>query len=242
MLEFDFRQIDQDIYGSLSYAEGMPTDPAKTALLIVDMMPALTNSKIGAARAYSKSLSVGIKYFDERVQDMVIPNIGKFLEFFRKQEMTIVYIVTWSETDDLSDMQPYWQRAIRRYEALLGEQVWRKWNEGMQICDEIAPRGHELVLPKRTSSAFSSSMLDFCLKNAGIETVVLTGCNTNGCVFETAVVGNNMGYDFILASDATACFAPALQDVAETWIARHFGIVRTTDETIALLRADEGKK
>ncbi len=50
MLEFDFRQIDQDIYGSLGYAGGMPTDPAKTALLIVDMLPELTNSKVGRPR------------------------------------------------------------------------------------------------------------------------------------------------------------------------------------------------
>ena len=73
------------------------------------------------------------------------------------------------------------------------------------------------------------------LQNAGIETVVLTGVNTNGCVFETAVVGKNMGYDFILVNDTTACFDPRLQEEAEMWMARHFAWVRTTAETIELL-------
>ena len=239
--EIDFHKIHEEIYGTFDYNRGMEIDPATTALVIVDMQPAFSTSKMGMAKAYSRILKIGIDYFEDRVQNLVIPNTAKLLELFRRHEMTIVYIVTWSETDDLSDMPRYQKRAIRSWEQALGEQVYRKWNEGMGICEEIAPQEHELVLPKRTGSAFTSSTLDSCLRNAGIDTIVLTGINTNGCVFETAVVGKNMGYEFILVNDATACFAPVLQAEAETWLARHFAIVRTTDETIGLLEAEQGK-
>ena len=235
----DFRKIYEEIYGSFTYNEGMEIDPDSTALVIVDMQPSLTSSQVGMGRAYNQLLKISTDYFDRRVQELVIPNIARLLEFFREKGMMVVYIVTWSETDDLSDMPDYQKRSIQRWENVYGEQLYRKWNEGMGIWDEIAPREHELVLPKRTGSAFVSSMLPFCLQNAGIKTVVLTGCNTNGCVFETAAVGKNMGYEFVVASDATACFAPVLQNQAEAWIARHFGIVATTDETITLLKSSE---
>ena len=242
MLEFDFRQMYEEIYGTFTYNEGMDIDPAETALVIVDMQPAFTSSKVGMAKAYSQLLKTSIDYFDDRVQNLVIPNIARLLESFRTTDMLVVYIVTWSETDDLADMLDCQKRTIRRWEGVYGEQLYRKWTEGSNIWEEIAPREHELVLPKRTGSAFASSMLPFCLQNAGIKTVVLTGCNTNGCVFETAVVGKNMGYEFVMVSDATACFAPVLQDQAEAWIARFFGIVRTADETVALLRTGQTKE
>ena len=237
--DIDFRGIYEEIYGAFDYNIGMEIEPDKTALVIVDMQPGLTNSQVGMAKAYRQLLKISIEYFDDRVQNLVIPNIAGLLEFFRSQQMLVAYIVTWSETDDLSDMPNYQKRSIRRSEDVYGEQLYRKWSEGMGIWDEIAPREHELVLPKRTGSAFASSMLPFCLQNAGIRTVVLTGCNTNGCVFETAVVGKNMGYEFVMASDATACFAPVLQNQAEAWIARHFGLVTTTDEAITLLKSSK---
>ncbi len=240
--EIDFGEIYEDIYGSFDYNQGMEIDPDRTALVVVDMQPGLTSPKVGMGKAYSQLLKISTDYFDNRVQNVAIPNIGRLLDFFRRQDMMVVYIVTWSETDDLSDMPDYQKRAIRRWEAVYGEQLYRKWTEGSNVWEQIAPREHELVLPKRTASAFASSMLPFCLQNAGIKTVVLTGCNTNGCVFETAVVGRNVGYEFILVSDATACFAPVLQNQAEVWMARHFALVRTTEETITLLKSEEGKQ
>lgn len=231
----DFRALHEQIYGDWSYSAEVDIDPARTALVIVDMQPAFIDPTVGTAKAYANSLKCGVDYFSNRVKDMVIPCHQKLLAFFREHGMFIVYIVTWSETEDLSDMPRYQQRSIRKREQAAGQQVYRKWNEGMNVCDELKPREHELVIPKRTGSAFASSTLPQVLQNAGIETVVLTGVNTNGCVFETAVVGKNMGYDFILANDATACFDPRLQDEAEMWIARHFAWVRSTAQTIELL-------
>ena len=71
--------------------------------------------------------------------------------------------------------------------------------------------------------------------HAEIETAVLAGCNTNGCVFSSACVGSNMGFDLIVPADATACFAPSLQAEAENWISRQWALVCTTEETIGLL-------
>jgi len=233
--KINFRELYEETYGEWSFITDYEIDPKKTALIVIDMQPAFTDSSIGYLKAYSKRLPTSLSYFDNRVRELVIPNIQRLLEYFRRRELFIAYVVTWSETEDLSDMDRFWRRAIVRWEEALGEQVWRKWNEGMQVRSEIAPLPHELVISKRTSSAFASSMLPYVLKNAGIDTAILVGCNTNGCVFSAACVGCNMGYDLIMASDTTACFSPTLQEEAEVWIARHFAKVCTTQQTIDLL-------
>ena len=232
----DFRKIYEEVYGQWAYPADYQIDPAKTAMVIIDMQPAFTNSSIGYMKAFATQLNTSLDYFDSRVRELVLPNISKLLSVFRKEKMLIVYIVSWSETEDLSDMNRRQKRAIRKFEEAIGEQVWRKWNPGMNVCEEIDPQPYELVLHKRDASAFLSSMLPLVLKNAGIESVVLTGCNTNGCVFESACSAANMSYDIILVSDATACFAPTLQDEAENWISKFYGIVCTTEQTIEVLR------
>ena len=233
--QVDFRQVWEEIYGPWSYIADYRVDPKKTALVIIDMQPAFVDQRVGYMSAYSRKLPISLDYFSNRVRDMVIPSISRLLKCFRESGSFIVYIVSWSETDDLSDMHRYWRRAIRRWEEAAGEQVWRKWNAGMNVCEEIAPRERELVVPKRTSSAFAGSMLPQILRNAEIETAVLAGCNTNGCVFSSACVGSNMGFDLIVPADATACFAPSLQAEAENWISRQFALVCSTEETIGLM-------
>ena len=234
--QVDFRAVWEEIYGPWSYITDYRVDPKKTALVIIDVQPAFVDHNVGYMNAYSKKLPVSLDYFSGRVRDLVIRNISRLLECFREMESLIAYVVTWSETDDLSDVDRYWRRAIRRWEEEVGGQVWRKWNEGMDVCREIAPREHELVVPKRTSSAFASSMLPRILQNAEIETAVLVGCNTNGCVFSSACVGSNLGFDLIMPADATACFAPSLQAEAENWISRQFALVCSTEETIGLMQ------
>ena len=240
-MEVDFHKLYADVYGDWSYASSDPVDPKKTALVIIDAQPAFVDSTVGYMKAYFKTIPASPDYFEHRVREIALPNINRLLDFYRARKLLIAYVITYSETEDLSDMDAVWTRAIRKWEKVLGEQIWRRWNEGMGFCPEIAPLPHELVLNKRTSSAFATSVLPLVLKNAGIETVVLAGFNTNGCVFETACVGSNLGYDFIVPCDATACFAPTLQAEAETWLAKHFANVSTTDETIALLEAWKGK-
>jgi len=239
---FDFRKKYEELHGEFKYTFDLNLTADKVALVIIDMQPAFVDSRYGVAKAYDRLLKGGLGYFERRVRELVIPNNRQLLKYVRRKKMLIVYIVTWSETDDLCDMPTYMKNTITNWEKVIGEQVYRKWNDGMNVCDEIAPQDHELVVAKRTASAFISSNLPMILQNSGIETVVLTGVNTNGCIFETAVGGKNMGFSFLLASDATACFAPWLQEVAELWMHRHFAAVHATNEIIEMLEQAEKQR
>ncbi|MFD3538393.1 cysteine hydrolase family protein [Streptomyces sp. NPDC058662] len=67
--------------------------------------------------------------------------------------------------------------------------------------------GPELLVTKSVNSAFYGAPdLDDWFKAAGITQAVLAGIQTNMCVETTARMGGNLGYDVLVALDATHTF------------------------------------
>ncbi|WP_217254139.1 cysteine hydrolase family protein [Streptomyces sp. AC602_WCS936] len=68
-------------------------------------------------------------------------------------------------------------------------------------------RGAELLVTKTVNSAFLGSPdLGAWLRGAGISQIVLAGIQTNMCVETTARMGGNLGYEVVVAFDATYTF------------------------------------
>lgn len=59
--------------------------------------------------------------------------------------------------------------------------------KGEQICDEVAPIAGEVVIEKTAPSAFQGTPLAFHLISMGIDTVILCGESTSGCLRASAV-------------------------------------------------------
>jgi maleamate amidohydrolase len=57
----------------------------------------------------------------------------------------------------------------------------------VEIDDRVAPRPEDLVIVKQYPSAFFGTSLGATLTARGIDTLVLLGCSTSGCVRATAV-------------------------------------------------------
>lgn len=67
--------------------------------------------------------------------------------------------------------------------------------------------GAELLVTKTVNSAFYGTPdLDAWLKGEGISQFVVAGIQTNMCVETTARMGGNLGYDVVVAYDATHTF------------------------------------
>ena len=56
----------------------------------------------------------------------------------------------------------------------------------MQVLDCIQPGPDEIVLPKTSSSVFTTTNVDSILRNLGVKHLILVGCLTDQCV-ESAV-------------------------------------------------------
>lgn len=76
------------------------------------------------------------------------------------------------------------------------------------MIPELAPRADELVLPKSSSSPFSSTTLDYLLRNMGIRTLVVIGLLTDQCIDHTVKDAADRGYRVVCLTDACQAETP----------------------------------
>lgn len=58
----------------------------------------------------------------------------------------------------------------------------------------VAPKDGDLVIAKNYASAFFGTTLDVTLRSMGVDTIVLVGCSTSGCIRATAVDAIQHGF------------------------------------------------
>lgn len=79
-------------------------------------------------------------------------------------------------------------------------------HSGFEIKDEVKPINGEPVIKKNVHSAFIGTDLKERLDKQGIKNLVIVGMTTNHCVSTSTRMAENLGFDTLLISDATATF------------------------------------
>ena len=110
---------------------------------------------------------------------------------------------------------------------------------GHQILTELAPAPDDLIVKKYRSSGFWGTNLDMLLRSNGIETVIITGCTTEGCVESTARDALFNDYYVVLAEDCVASDDPR-QHEASLFLMRHRFDVVTGGAILACWGQDAG--
>ena len=110
---------------------------------------------------------------------------------------------------------------------------------GMPGC-EVMPEVHEasdfIVDAKKRYDCFIATDLDLSLRAHGVDTVLITGVNTNSCVMATAAAACCRDYATVVVSDCVDTMdGPELHTAALRVIGTAFGQVATADELIAAL-------
>ncbi|WP_309068946.1 cysteine hydrolase family protein [Microbacterium sp.] len=78
---------------------------------------------------------------------------------------------------------------------------------GNALMDAVAAVDADLLVTKTVNSAFYGEPdLEAWLRGAAISRLVLCGIQTNMCVETTARMGGNLGFDVVVALDATRTF------------------------------------
>jgi maleamate amidohydrolase len=106
-----------------------------------------------------------------------------------------------------------------------------------QIVPDLAPRPSELVLRKRRPSAFFDTGYAEKLRQEGIDTVIVAGCTTSGCIRATVV--DAMSYDFrtIVARDCVGDRSLAAHDANLFDMEQKYADLMESQEIIAALPA-----
>ena len=67
-----------------------------------------------------------------------------------------------------------------------------------EIVPELPPAESDIIIVKQYASAFFGTSLAAMLTSLGVDTVILTGCSTSGCIRATAVDGMQHGFRVIV--------------------------------------------
>ena len=214
-------------------------DPDSTALMIIDMQNYDTQPDRGLGIIMHRDFPDMAEYYYGRVQEVVIPNHVRLLDFFRSTGRPIIFVTVGPELPDGSDMIPRRVRRIKRQSKSTGVDVtFADGSSDHAIPDVLAPRAGELVVNKTSAGAFNSTAIDQTLRNLGITGLVMTGVSTNTCVETTARDASDRGFESVLVEDACASFEEASHVATLRTFARMFGEVWTTDQVIERLASD----
>lgn len=171
-------------------------EPKKTALFIVDVQkgfclpdfaPSLQTLKEIAPEDYS--------YFQERMK-VLVPNLQRLQDFFRRNNLEVVQCVTHSRTEDGRDT-----------DRSLGIHFPPGAPEA-EVIDELKPRPNELLFTKTPSGMFGEHNTYYVLRRMGIEYLVFGGMLTDACVLATVKAAVDLfGADrIVVVEDCCAAF------------------------------------
>ena len=104
-----------------------------------------------------------------------------------------------------------WREAGRpiihvRHDSIVEGSSLAPGSEGNRFRPGFEPAAGEALVTKSVNSAFIGTDLDLRLKRLGARHVVTFGISTDMCVSTTVRTGANMGWDMVLADDASDCF------------------------------------
>lgn len=215
-------------------------EPATTALLVVDMQNTHADPTCGLGRLFNTVDSDRADYYFSRLEQTVIPNVGRLLDVFRSNELHVLYLALGPRLKDGSDLSPNFRRRYRQEEEALGFNVtFQEGTHGYAIIPALVPEEGEMIINKTANSAFNSSNFDRVLRNLGIETLIVTGVGTDVCVETTARDAIDRGYNCIIVDDACATLDQESHDASLLAFAKWFGKVQSTSEVVALLNNAE---
>ena len=203
----------------------------KTGLIIVDMINQFCDPKWWAEDDMQFNLpepygpQQRVRYFSEELE-RVIPNIKTALEAFRGAAALVVHVTMGKWTDDGREMVGYMRG--RDYDYVD--------SPAMSVIEPLRPIRGEVLIRKSTSSAFTGTGLDYILRNAGIEHLVLCGQFGNGCVFYTLIQSRELGYDNIWLEDAILYQGQPFKDAMPPLIGSRWARLAETHQLISSLQ------
>ncbi|MFC1694257.1 cysteine hydrolase family protein [Candidatus Latescibacterota bacterium] len=202
-------------------------DSDHTALIIIDMQKDYL--QIGSDAPLGKKHPKLAQYFNNRIKQVVMPNIIALVKAFQNRGLKIAYTRNGCMTslgDELTD----------RLKALSNPPKMWRGTQPYEITQEIYPRKEDLVIDKLTSGAFTSTQLDHALRNYNVTDVIITGVYTDMCVLGSARVASELGYNTIICEDCCATLTQRAHDEALLIHVRRFGRVSTLKDIVGELK------
>jgi nicotinamidase-related amidase len=152
----------------------------------------------------------------------------EFLRAARRSGLPVVHLVTRYRDVREIDSNPFWRfvadtsatrRNVRRHNL--------EGSPGLELMPGILDAEHDVVVDtKKRYDCFVGTDLAFVLDSLGVNTLLITGVNTNSCVLATTVAASVRDFAcFVIADCVDTVDGDELHDAALTCLARAFGWV-----------------
>ena len=222
MYEVEFPQwaIDRNIRNRGREHAVISIEPAKTALIIIDIQNAWVEP------GYSP-------LYIEAAKD-IVPNINRLSNVMRAIGGHVVFTQhCWGEWPEFFEM---FSNQAFKDEAIEKTQVG---THGHALWPELDVEDDDIMVVKTRPSAFiqGSSDMDAVLKSKGIDTVIITGTLTNACCESSARDAAALNYRVIFAADATATRSAQEHNSTLINLGQYVADIRFTDELTGFLES-----
>ncbi|HEX7094258.1 MAG TPA: cysteine hydrolase [Acidimicrobiales bacterium] len=197
-------------------------DPAHTALVMIDLQNDFAHPDGWVAKQQVPGFlgDSGIKSALERAREL--------LDAARAADVLRVFVRMIGDDRYLSGPLRALYRRNHGHERspCVAEGTW-----GAEWCDGLGPDGsdRELRVDKHRYSAFIGTRLDLLLRSHGVQTVVVCGVATSGCVESTIRDAFMLDYYVVVPADACGDYEQARHDASLSKVGLSFGEVVDVD-------------
>ncbi|MFD0662802.1 isochorismatase family protein [Thermocatellispora tengchongensis] len=160
----------------------------------------------------------------------VLGNIRRLLDVVRQRDDVPVVFTTMAYDASYSDLP-----VVTRLKTPHSERMIRG-SERVRLVPELERRPHEALIEKPRASAFFNTNLLGILIAQGIDTVVVTGCSTSGCIRSTCESALDYGFRAIVPAEAVGDRSASAHEAGLFDINARYADVLPIEEVIAHLR------
>jgi nicotinamidase-related amidase len=171
------------------------------------------------------------------VATRIIAANQRLFDWCRSVDIPIVHLVTSYRDAEEIRANPFWQTRAKDPTATR-KNVMRHniiGGPGCTVMPQLLDSRDFIVNTKKRYDCFLGTDLDFLLRSHGINTLLITGVNTNSCVLATTTAANVRDYAVIVVEDCVDSMdGPELHAAGLACIKTAFGFVMDTDAVMAL--------
>jgi maleamate amidohydrolase len=182
---------DKRIYQLSGYGKrgGFGTRPA---LFIIDVQYNFCGDRLGETH------EEGLKKYRTHCGEagwQAVPHIERLMGLSRQKNLPIFY----TQSERRPDMLDSGVQVAKSHRG--GEKISTEGTHPTQTVAPLAPRQQDILIGKRKPSAFFGTLFMSHLNFLDVDTLILTGCSTSGCLRATAVDAYSYNFKVVIPEE-----------------------------------------